>query len=369
MTFHHLSIEYLLGIGIWIALGIVAFVVLLKLRRRWRIQGRKKLQLGTHIGLSLWFVLFLLTLGEFYFATILDQSDSFNMTLVAQKWYKLHIEPDQKTLKFPKTGEGVVYRDDREFPETVAAQQKHVCIIGDSFAFGHGVANVKDRLSNRLRRSLEEMIPGRFLVSNLANAGQNLDWVEKVLLHLFEEGHQVNTVIYVMCLNDIEHYHPDRYKLYLEDLPRVAPRFFLLRHSYMMNFLYFRFKQHLHPQVKNYYAFVRDYYDGPPWEEMQAKLFEVQELCRVNEAEFRVVVFPFLHNLGEDYEFRQAHEKIIAYCNEKKIPVIDLDPVLTPHVSKGLTVNSFDAHPNELAHQVAAEAIFKIWYSDRTAEN
>jgi hypothetical protein len=52
-----------------------------------------------------------------------------------------------------------------------------------------------------------------------------------------------------------------------------------------------------------------------------------------------------------------VHAKVVAFCKSEQVPVLDLDPVLTPHVDEGLTVNRFDAHPNERAHALAAEAI------------
>ncbi|MEO1999051.1 MAG: SGNH/GDSL hydrolase family protein, partial [Planctomycetaceae bacterium] len=109
--------------------------------------------------------------------------------------------------------------------------------------------------------------------------------------------------------------------------------------------------------VRDYYAFLDDYYQGPPWDRMRAKLDAVRALCRQNNSELRIVVFPFLHNLGPDYTFLDAHRKIIAYGNQRNIPVLDLEPILAPHVPDGLRVNRFDAHPNERAHELAAQAL------------
>jgi hypothetical protein len=47
--------------------------------------------------------------------------------------------------------------------------------------------------------------------------------------------------------------------------------------------------------------------------------------------------------------------------------VLDLWPVLKPHLGEGLTVNRFDAHPNERAHALAAEAIERELLRDLTA--
>lgn len=353
MSVSYLSFDYKLGMAVWIAAGVLAFVVLLKLRRRWK--ERKRLQTVANLGLSLWMLLFLLTLVELYFATVYDRSDSFNMTNVSRKWFKRHVEPDEKVLRF-KDGQGIVYRDDREFPKNVPPGKHHICFIGDSFTFGHGVANVADRFSNRVRAALERDAPGRFLVTNLAKPGTDLFWVEEVLKHLFAESCRVDTVVYVMCLNDIETFHRDPNRL-SRQIGAGGPQWFLFRDTYFLNFLYFRVRQFTRPEIRGYYSAVREYYDGEPWRRMRRKFLDVQDLCRKHGADFRVVVFPFLHNLGPDYPFRGVHGKVVAHCRSAGIPVLDLDPVLSPHVGEGLTVNPFDAHPNVRAHALAAEAI------------
>lgn len=361
----HLSFDYGLGMIGWLAAGVFAFALLLKLRRRWSV--RPKLKRLTHIGLSVWLLLAMLTVVELYFATVYDQSDSFNMTNVSKKWFILHVEPDQKELIFSESDQqGIQYRDDRAYPAAVPAEQHHLCFLGDSFTFGHGVPSVRDRFSNRVRASLEDRQPGRFVVSNLANAGADLFWVEGVLEQLVAGKHKIDTVIYVICLNDIETFHPDHDKIYAK-IGEGGPKFFLFRDTYFFNFLYFRYRQFTQPAVRDYYGFVREYYDGEPWVRMQRKLLAVRELCRRNGTDFRIVVFPFLHTLGEDDPFQPICEKVVAFCRRSEIPVLDLTPVLTPYEEDGLTVNRFDAHPNERAHELAAEAILSRLLSDLTA--
>lgn len=356
----HLSFDYRLGMIAWITAGVFAFYILLKLRRRWTAKPRLKRL--THFGLSVWLICALLTGVELYFATIYDQSDSFNMTNVSKKWFTLHVEPDEKALVFSGK-EGVVYRDDREFPTTVPAGQHHLCFLGDSFTFGHGVPDVRDRFSNRVRAALEDKQPGGGVVSNLAKAGTDLYWVEGVLEQLFARKYKVDTVIYVMCLNDIETFHPDWNKFY-EKLGEQGPKFFLFRDTYFFNFLYFRYRQFTQPAVRDYYGFVREYFESEPWEKMQRKLLAVRDLCHRNGTDFRVVVFPFLHTLGEDDPFQPICAKVATFCRNSEIPVLDLTPVLTPHTEEGLTVSRFDAHPNERAHELAAEAILSKLLSD-----
>ena len=123
------------------------------------------------------------------------------------------------------------------------------------------------------------------------------------------------------------------------------------------------------PDINKYYSFVKEYYDGEPWQRMQRKLGEIDRLCEDYGIELKIVVFPFMHNLGPDYEFHHAHENIVTYCRESEIPVLDLEPVLTPHVDEGLTVSRFDAHPNERAHELAAEAIHELLIDNLTRKD
>ncbi|MCH7989875.1 MAG: SGNH/GDSL hydrolase family protein, partial [Planctomycetes bacterium] len=295
------------------------------------------------------------TLVEIYFAVIFDESDSFNMTLVSQKWFQKHVAPDQKFLKF-HNGVYTSYRDDREFLTSISSDQHHICFVGDSFTFGHGVPNVTDRFSNRVAASLEHEHPGRFVVSNLADAGKDTRWVKVILEMLTRSNYRVDTFVYVVCLNDIEIFH-ERHQTYYAALSSHRPSFFLYQKSYFLNFAYFRLKMFTVPEVQEYYSFVKEYYNGEPWLDMQRKMSEIHQICRDHNIELKIVVFPFLHNLGPEYDFHHAHAKLVNYCQEEKIPVLDLEPVLAPHADEGLTVSRFDAHPNERAHELAAEAI------------
>jgi hypothetical protein len=121
--------------------------------------------------------------------------------------------------------------------------------------------------------------------------------------------------------------------------------------------LYFRVQQARLPEVRSYYSQLADSYRGKPWQGMRSKLDELREYCAKKKIDLRIVIFPFLHNLGPEYPFDAAHEKIAEYCREAHLRCLDLKPVLLPHVAEGLTVNRFDAHPNERAHALAAEAI------------
>lgn len=358
-----LSFDYLLGMTGWLVALAAIFVGLLAWRRRsgTRHPSRRK---WANLGLSLWMFLATLTLVELYFAAIYDQTDSFNSTNVSQHWFERHVAPVQKVLHF-KDGQITRYRDDRPFPATISDRQQSICFVGDSFTFGHGVVNCADRFSDRVAASLERKAPGRFVVSNLSDAGRDTHWVEALLEALAKDRLPVKVVVYTICLNDIETFDPRTEEMYSAKPPWIS-QLFLVRNTYFLNLLYSRIRQASIPGGSSYYSFLQEDYSGPPWDRMRAKLDEIHQLCLRHGFDLRIVVFPFLHDFGPDYPFVEAHQRIVEFCKDAGVPVLDLWPVLQPSLSKGLTVNRFDAHPNELAHKLAAEAIERDLLRDLT---
>ncbi|MDA1015970.1 MAG: SGNH/GDSL hydrolase family protein [Planctomycetota bacterium] len=357
--FFHLSDNYLIGMAVWLVLGFFSLWVLLKLHRRWKATRRR---VFPNVLLSLWMLLGLFTLGEIGFALFYDTTDAFNMTNVSKRWFEVHIDGVRQALPVGG-GEYALYRDNVEFPKKVADNQHHILFIGDSFTFGHGVADINARFSNRARKQLDASNPGRFLVSNLADAGRDLFWADKVVTRVLDSGYKVNTVVYVLCLNDIETFHP-RFQTYYNDMARNNPNFILFRDTYFLNFLYFRVKQFTMPEVRGYYSFVAEYYEGDPWKRMSVLLKELKDRCAAHGADFRIVVFPFLHDRDGEYDFTAAHQAVVKFCHATSIPVLDLGPELLPHLDEGLTVNPFDAHPNARAHELAGAAITKKLFRD-----
>jgi len=358
--FLHLPDRYLTGMGIWLLLLFAFPWGLLKLRRRLK-QGTRLRKLVPP-ALSLWMVAALLTAIEVGYALCYDTTDALDVTNVSHRWFTVHVGDDLKLLLF-EPDDGIYYRDDVEFP-TVPDDRTHICFVGDSFTFGHGVPDVRDRFTNQLRQRIavqreDDSTGDGFVVSNLSKPGTDLYWVDAVARNVAEKNWGVDHIVYVFCLNDIDSCDPG-FAQRSSDLAtlRQPPDSFLIRDTYFFNWLYFRTQLLANPQVKDYYGYVRDFYAGPAWDKFLELLAGVRDACREHNVEFSVVVFPFLHNLGPDYPFREVHSQIEAGCAELGIPCVDLEPVLNRHADQTLTVNPFDAHPNELAHSIVADELF-----------
>ncbi len=354
---------YLLGLVGWLIALAASLPALLKLRRRLKrrvVAGeseRAGVDFATKAGLSLWMFLAALTMVELYFAIVYDESDSFNMSNVSKHWFARHVHANS---------EG--FRDDQPLPRVLPAGKQRIAFIGDSFTFGHGIKNVSDRFGDRVGARLEAARPGRFLVSNISSTGIHVQLVTNLVETLVDRGHQIDVLVYTICLNDIEAYEPATDQMQ-QQLDRQSPKFFLFRNTYFLNMLYFRVQQAWLPEVRAYYSIMAESYRSAPWQGMRRKLDELRRYCAAHHVELRIVIFPFLHNLGPDYPFDAGHERIAEYCREAGVRCLDLKPVLLPHVQEGLTVNRFDAHPNERAHALAAQAIETELLDDLFAES
>jgi hypothetical protein len=255
------------------------------------------------------------------------------------------------------------FRDDHPFPQTVPTGVHRVLFLGDSFTFGHGINDVRNRFSDRVAAELERARPGKFAVNNLAQPGWQPRMNYGLMQNLVEKEFDAHTIVHVLCLNDIEAFE-ERSGRYYQKIGQHNSSSFLVNNTYTLNLAYYRLLQLRQPELRNYYNFVHDSYDGPPWEAMQRLLREMHRVCRENKIDLRMVIFPFVHNLGPDYPYKSAHRKLVEFCEAEGIPVLDLLPVLNPHAGEGLIVSAFDAHPNERAHALAAEAIRRELLND-----
>lgn len=355
--FLHLSDSYVVAMAAWLLFLSIVPVGLIRLRRRWYEQKRR-LKL-VYAGLSTWFFLGLLTLPEIGFALLYDTTDSFDMTNVSRRWFSVHVEPDVRVLEFSNE-EGIRYRADSDVTLRPPANTRHICFLGDSFTFGHGVADVTDRFSNRVSRLMNgndvEFDGPPVVVSNLSWPGTDLLWVKAVLERCFDQDARLDDAVYVLCLNDIEAFH-DPTMSRSADLSRFEPPGFLFRDTYFFNWLYFRTRLLFQSEKRDYYSFVKDYYRGEPWRRFRDALAEAAELCHAGDCRFRVAIFPFLHDSAGSESFLEIRRQIVKDCGGLGIDCLDLGPALFAHRDEGLTVNPFDAHPNERAHQIAAEAL------------
>jgi len=345
--------EYLLAAFLWmLALGF-GLRRLLLWRRRCKVQGSSVKAVG--VALSVWMLLAFVTSLEVGFAAFADSTDAFNMTNISKRWFRRYIEPQ-------RNGDG--FRDRREFAKQPPEGVQRVMFYGDSFTIGHGLRRMQDRFSDRVEVGLNAGATApRWECANLGECGWEIAAIEGVMKATLKEGYRAKIFVYCYMLNDIEGYDP-RTTEAIKEIQKHQPQHWLWTRTYFFNWLFFRWQQYQAGRTVDYFPHLRDSYRSPVWNSVKATLIRMRNVAAERDVELRVAIFPFMHNLGAEYPFREVHQQLAAFCRLEKIPVLDLEPVFTAHLQEGLVVSRFDNHPNERGHELAADALLSELLSD-----
>jgi hypothetical protein len=281
--------------------------------------------------------------GEVYYRFFFEGTDSFGLTRPCRRWI---------LKNYSSTITNVGERDRMDYAKAIPPGKRRVTFLGDSFTLGHGIADVDRRFTNLVRRDH----PG-WDVQTLAHAGWDTKLEIEGLDRFAAQGFALDTVVLVYVLNDIEELVPEwpavRARLYagLDHEP------FLVRHSDFVNVLYWRWRVSRDPDVRGYYGFVRDAYRGEPFRIERERLREARDYCASRGVRLLVVTFPFLHALGPDYAYADAHRALAATWKDLGVPELDLLDVYAGSRPVDVVIGKYDAHPNERAHAMAAQAI------------
>ena len=307
--------------------------------------GRKRGPLRLLLG-NLTVLLVLLALvfagGEIYYRYFFDSTDSFGLTRVCTRWFERH---------YASNAAGV--RDNVEYALARSGDRRRVSFLGDSFTAGHGIADVDDRFANRIRDAYDDAWEVHVLAANGLDTGAEL----QSLSGFVQGGYELDTLVLVYVLNDIADIIPEWADILQRIYGEKENENFWVKHSFFINVLYYRLKAMRDPDIANYYGFVLEGYSGPIWERQKTRLRSLKDFCDVRGAKLLVVTFPFLHDLGPAYAYRDIHDRLGAFWASLDVPHLDLLSVYEGHAPEALVIGDFDAHPNPRAHAMAAEAI------------
>lgn len=295
--------------------------------------------------------------------------------------------PDLKRVPGFTYGKAVVKNShgfrDREYTMAKPQNTYRILVLGDSFTWGVGL-DAEETLPKLLESRLsEETSSGEVEVINAAIPGYNT--VEEFLL-LKEEGvkYDPDMVLVVFNLNDIE-YLPelsDQGYEHMEATPVVevdhdeniadfalhgGVRGFINKIEVRSNLLKF-----LVPRVGSLLRrmgliqstefswvarILQGYTDANPgWLEAKRGLKGIADVCRANNCELLVAVYPIFAEL-KDYKGHQAHQAVLEFCESSGIAAVDLLPLFENTPTMSHWVNIMDSHPNAEAHRRVAEKL------------
>ena len=283
---------------------------------------------------------------ETYYRFLADRSDGLNTSRVSQRWFLRHYHLNN-----------VRQRDDVDYAAAIETGKRRLTFLGDSLTAGHGVADVENRFGNRVRRAIGATWEVQVLAQNGFETGEEIDAVRS----LARIGYQFDVVALVYYPNDIRDLIPDwnaEIARFLLDAQSGEPAW--LRRSMFADVVYWRARAALEPALGRYHDVLLEAYASGAWEIQRKRLLELRDLCRAERASFVVVTFPFLELLGPEYRFGAVHDQLDRFWNEAGVPHLDLLHTFDGRSPSELVVHQSDAHPNEEAHRLAAEAIARF---------
>jgi lysophospholipase L1-like esterase len=251
--------------------------------------------------------------------------------------------------------------DDKPYPNKAVAKELgiyRILALGDSFTYGQGLQKF-DVYPHRLESMLN--ISAKDLRAEVVNWGvrgystvQELELLNKGIGNI-----NPDLVTLQITLNDPEIYpyrvtHP-----YLDEHGRIKLSNPIFKYWHSLQFVTERIlNSQTHSDYEKYY---NELFDSPEtWNRFATALSRFKKVVDEHHVQSFAMVFPlFSHTSDDSYPFRRLHTKITDELTRLNIPFVDLlkyyknIPPIRLQIIPGV-----DSHPNEIANQIAAEAIY-----------
>ncbi len=314
----------------WLAIGAALLITgalpAIALLRWLRIRKTPR-----NVALAIWLPLLPWLAAEVYFQYLWSESDSFGW--LSRNFARRHYHADGFGLR------------DSGLP--LASDRPNVLVVGDSLAFGAGLAEVGDRFGNRLRA----LLPSAHVVVLSSIGGGPLQ--QTALVRRFTAGSgKVAAAVLSYTSNDILDAAPRDYAAPPAGRSAWRPwfeRIELLRHFYhRVRISPAAYDAYLRGRVADAFA------DPEIFARHAAQLRELAAAAsRGGEAPLWLLLWPDLTRMQRD-----ASEIAIAeLARAQGWRALELTPLLTAHPSAELVVSRRDRHPNALAHRLVAERL------------
>lgn len=236
-------------------------------------------------------------------------------------------------------------------------------VVGDSFTFGQSMV-FDDAFPKRLERILNLNVhQPKVEVMNYGVEGYSTLQENQMVREVLTDYHP-DFILLEITLNDpqLQPYrvtHPD----FNAKMGRFELQGKIYRYWKSLGFVVSRIKNwRSHHEMKEYYFSL--YKGKDTWDSFQQALQQMSEITKRQNVPLAAVVFPlFSYSLDESYPFLPLHKKTHLALDQLGIPYLDLFESYRGIPPERLQVfPGRDSHPNEIAHRIAAEAIYS-WLS------
>ena len=287
--------------------------------------------------------------AESYLRFVYIDTDSFGMSLPARRWFAVYTKLNSQGCR------------DIEWTIEKPEQTRRIAFVGDSFTYGWGIERVEERFTELLAARFVAEWAGPVQVMNVAKPGWGTSGQRPAIQDLIV-SYGVDEVVLCYVPNDIERLLPISRDF--NPIHPPEPTFFDPDSSCLLDYLYRTLWIPRVATVSGYHDWLAEGFAREDiWRQHQGQLGDVIGYCRDREVTFRVVLLPFIRTSGTKFEPQTLHSHLQRFFEANGVDVLDLLPTIKDLDPAGLMVNGHDAHPNEWAHQLYAEAIWKAFYA------
>jgi len=245
-----------------------------------------------------------------------------------------------------------------------APGKKRIVILGDSFTYGHGMADslCYPRVMEKL---LGEKCPaGHYEVLNLGVGNTGIGWIYRISPVVLKKL-KPDILIYGYFFNDpMDKYiklspniseapnegwpqaHKERNYFSLGRREKIRP------YSFEMTRALFNSIQ-VHRETLDFY---RKNHTPGEWAQTRKAIESINRSAQNQNCRFIVVLLPVISNM-KDSPLADIHKYINTTMKKDNVEVVDCLPALSRFDDKMLYLHPKDKHPNALYHQTVAETI------------
>lgn len=236
-----------------------------------------------------------------------------------------------------------------------------IAVVGDSFSFGPRM-QFDDTFSKRLERILNLRKGGpKVEVINYGVSGFATVHEANMVSRALHEG--ADLVLLQITLND-----PEPIPFTGRKDPAAAPTWIESISSWWktLGFVLTRLENSRSPRnLRKYYFDIFE--NQKNWSGFTGALEKINDRTSSAKVPLAVVIFP-LFDLGinANYPFQELHQKIQGQLGRLSVPYLDLTATYQGLSSERLEVlPGIDAHPNEIAHRIAADALYRWLFKEQ----
>ncbi len=251
---------------------------------------------------------------------------------------------------------------EREFGAQKEPGVFRIAVVGDSFAYGNGLATER-RFSNLLQQTLPKSVE----VLNFGVPGDNTpehaQLIEQRILPL-----DPDYVLVQWFVNDVEGSSTEGRPSYLPLIPLPELHIWLYDRSALYTLLntWWSRWQASSRMAGGYPDYIWRRLGDPRSEDSEkdrAAMQRIIALCRARGVAVGFVLFPDSgYELGPDYPFGYLHERVLELCRSERLECVDLRPEFAKVKDRrALWVNPLDHHPSAQANMIAAVTILNAF--------